>query len=507
MLNLIQPKRHTLSLSQTNPHITPNTPQNCQLYPQCTHIHGEPLHKILHALPESRWYRQSNTLPNTVTIQDPNTTLNPTDIDENTPLTHIRLNTETFWNMITWHALTQSKEALPIQDYDARAHDIYMAAQSTENPSLCWATDRELLDIFIDVIGCTAEIFTNILNTYHRFTNRRSIQPYHAFPGANVSLDGTHPEAYKGIIYGNPPFDGAKQNTINKMLNLAEQAALGNEPFRGVFVLPLSPHRLEHRLKHRGATLLARFPDNTVPFIPYHYWQDNINKAKYYKQANTNIVILMYESANRQGLLPIDTHCLNARIASWFIRKSSPDAPRDRDTLSTIGIPMAYFHDACQAKFPQQWKIWDLPDSLPTDRRQPYPGSAYDFDTRNTPFWDLISLDRKAAALGLLPNSYRDFLRHVSANDRLTISQILFKTSKLLRNHTYQILRSYKNLTKPIDSTGRCQHPPGKHQQPDTTNRTVTKSVENTNPLSTLYPHLLCYDSSSDDDVCDTLCG
>eukprot|EP00959_Pyramimonas_sp_CCMP1952_P014046 297104-Pyramimonas_sp.AAC.1 len=55
-----------------------------------------------------------------------------------------------------------------------------------EDNSLCWATDPSLLDIFIDEIGCTTELFSNMLNTYRRFSQRRMLHVNHRFPGAHA---------------------------------------------------------------------------------------------------------------------------------------------------------------------------------------------------------------------------------------------------------------------------------------------------------------------------------
>ena len=60
---------------------------------------------------------------------------------------------------------------------------------------MCWAADRLLLDIvLIDELGCERELFSNILNTYHRFKSRRMLQRNESFAKyAGIEIDGRLP--------------------------------------------------------------------------------------------------------------------------------------------------------------------------------------------------------------------------------------------------------------------------------------------------------------------------
>ena len=169
---------------------------------------------ILEALPESRWYRQSNTIRGTITIEYP-THLEEAHAQQRN---QVKIPTETFWKLISWHYLSNKKEILSIQEYDVRAKHMWeaitMSQEQSGHKSLCWAADRTLLDIFIDVCGCTQELFSNILNTYHRFESRRSLHVHPAFKdNANMETNGLDPTTYTGVTYGNPPFDGKKKTT------------------------------------------------------------------------------------------------------------------------------------------------------------------------------------------------------------------------------------------------------------------------------------------------------
>ena len=223
--------------------------------------------------------------------------------------------TNIFWNLIAWHKLTHAPRALKIQQYDERAKDIWEAVTTTKKESghekLCWAADRTLLDIIIDVLGCTKELFSNILNTYHRFQERRSLYAHPSFAQhAKLYIDGLATEAFTGCAYGNPPFDGQITNndTINKLLDKAEHTCNSNTPFIGIFYLPLSPQKLAKRLEFSHVSLLMKFPNDTVSFIPDSHWYGgNFKPTGCYNQDNTNMVLLRYENENNSNSLPVMT--------------------------------------------------------------------------------------------------------------------------------------------------------------------------------------------------------
>jgi hypothetical protein len=162
-----------------------------------------------------------------------------------------------------WEAVTKSKE-------------------TSGDSSLCWAADRLLLDIIIDEFDCKKELFSNIMNTYHRFETRRMLYAHPAFTiHAGLELDGLAKDAYKGAVYGNPPFDGRNndKNTINKTLDKAQSIARQQDNFRAIYFIPLTKYKLAQRCKNKNTELIMKFPNNTVPFIPDNHWYGGNNKA------------------------------------------------------------------------------------------------------------------------------------------------------------------------------------------------------------------------------------
>ena len=181
-----------------------------------------------------------------VTIQHPVTSRYPWNPEE--PKRFNRIPVDTFWKLIAWHDLTQSKKVLKLWEYDARAKYIWDTITNTKHESgdesLCWAADTTLLDILIDECSCTTELLSNIMNTYHhRFKRRYSLYSHPSFINASkLYLDGLSDQAYMGCVYGKPPFDGrcVGKNTLVRALDKAEQVASLNDPFRAVFFRPLS---------------------------------------------------------------------------------------------------------------------------------------------------------------------------------------------------------------------------------------------------------------------------
>jgi hypothetical protein len=246
-----------------------------------------------------------------------------------------------FWRLIAWHEITHQNRIIKHHEYDTRAKDIWEAVTKTKkesgDPKLCWAADITLLDILIDECGCTTELFSNIMNTYHRFTERRTLSIHQPFTKhAKLYYDGLIDEAFKGGVYGNPPFDGTTtdNNTINRTLNKAEQTTLKDEPFRAIFFLPLTPEKLKIRLEHPNATLLMRFTNNTIPFTPDSHWYgSHKGKTGCYDQQNTNLVLIKYENVRaEEEIQKINYETLNKKLANWYLNILPPQK-RQNQTL------------------------------------------------------------------------------------------------------------------------------------------------------------------------------
>ncbi len=338
--------------SQPHPkaaHPIENIPMN-KLYPYATSMREKDRDLNLEGLPEGRWYRQSTTSLGYITVQHPQNRKYAKE--QNVPRRKmIRIPYTTFWKLIAWHEITNQDLILEKHEYDERAKDIWDVVTNTKKESgdakLCWAADITLLDILIDECGCTSELFSNIMNTYHRFTERRSLCTHKSFTKhAKLYYDGLLDDAFKGGVYGNPPFDGTitRNNTIKRTLDKAETTSSNEEPFRAIFFLPLTPNKLKERLEHPNVKLLMKFPNNTVPFTPDTHWY-GLNKGKpgCYDEENTNLVLLKYENpAAETNIQIINYPTLYTKLANWYLNILPPHK-RQIGIRKYIGVDIEYF--------------------------------------------------------------------------------------------------------------------------------------------------------------------
>jgi len=135
--------------------------------------------------------------------------------------------------------------------YERRAQDLNHAVldvatssgalhRDTNKQKLCWATRRDLLRIFVEHQDTELEMLCNIMNTFHRFSNRRTLGVPRGYGVANnFEEDGLLAVGYQGTVYANPPYDGHEGRcTVVGSMDIAEQRALSTHGFRGVFVVP-----------------------------------------------------------------------------------------------------------------------------------------------------------------------------------------------------------------------------------------------------------------------------
>ena len=137
------------------------------------------------------------------------------------------------WKLIaSWHETTHIEKVMSLGENDNRENDNWEVVTNTEKQSgdafLCWAADTTLLDILTDECGCPTELFSNILNTYHRFEQTRIMytHPSSFINAAKLYFDGLSDQVYMWLVCkGNPPFEGryTGMNTIVKTLDTAEQ--------------------------------------------------------------------------------------------------------------------------------------------------------------------------------------------------------------------------------------------------------------------------------------------
>jgi hypothetical protein len=66
----------------------------------------------------------------------------------------------------------------------------------------------------------------------------------------------------------------------------------------------------------------------------------------------------MYESKDIVVLQPVDHDTLQQKFAAaWFINKT-PVQNHVVDKLRYTGIPLAYYDNVLQTRFPESWKFW-----------------------------------------------------------------------------------------------------------------------------------------------------
>ena len=362
-----------------------------------------------------------------------------------------RIPIENFWTLIAWHELTQLEKPGPIKQYDKRAMDIWEAITNAEEtsggPKLCWAADRLLLDILIDELGCERELFSNILNTYHRFKQRCMLQENESFAKqAGIEIDGLRPNAYRRCVYGNPPFDGnvAGRNTIIKTLDAAQKASTETASFRAVFFLPLTDERLRARLSHPRAKLLMKFPNDTVPFIPDNYWYGGKKARGCYKEKHTHMVLIMYESEDTGVLSPVNYDTLHQKLASWFINKT-PVRNHVKEKLLYTGIPIEYYNNVLRARYPESWKFWKHKEH---SENPAYHGAPHDTNyTNQTPFWDIINWDTISAHVGHLPDTFDKFLREIGVQAK-QVKETATEVEKAMKAHTIKMFKIYWKETR-----------------------------------------------------------
>ena len=382
---------------------------------------------VLDGLPEGRWYKTSKR-PGSITVYYPGNYTIPGGLKP------LHVSKGCFWRLVAWHPITTTGEPYPKAFYDGRARDIYraieMSQETSGKPSLCWATHRALLHIFVDRLGCETELFCNILNTFHRFTERRMIETIQCYENsAGARRDGFKEEAFVGSVYGNPPFDGRfveanGAGAISRTLNAAEKAAEEKIGFRGVFVVPLSSHALAARERHPRAKVLLFCQDNTVPFVPDGVWY---GKARYtgrcYKEAHTNLVVIMYESVDAGNLSPIDWCSLERDLASWYA-SVMPNTADKQAAYRGSRIPMERYEGL--GGYPDEWRFWAGKEVHALQGNESYMGASHDSEMfGDTPVLDIVRWDPMLAFMGVLPDSFRDFLHILGhpAGDRARVQR------------------------------------------------------------------------------------
>ena len=81
------------------------------------------------------------------------------------------------------------------------------------------------------------------------------------------------------IAMGLHRYNGSHLKPVKKPLDKAEQMCeKSTRPFRGTFIVPLSPNALRTRLANPNAKLFFKFPNNTLPDAHWH-WDATTNRT------------------------------------------------------------------------------------------------------------------------------------------------------------------------------------------------------------------------------------
>jgi hypothetical protein len=411
------------------------------LYPYATDLHCHvtsetPLH--VSGLPESRWYRQPQ--PHKVVVHAPH------EADARP----VEISTTEFWKLVAWHELTHADMPMPSAAYDARAKDIHTVVGHTADrggdaDKLCWAAHRTLLHIIVDELHCETELFADMMNTFSRFKRRRTLRTHRAFSKhGGLERDGLNVSAYEGSVYANPPYDGA---TILASMALARERAR-RPGFRGVYLVPMAPDRLAHfRTSERHGTVLAEFPNGTMPFIHSDYWkgdsQRNDGRKGYYKQKDTTVVLVMFESEDLGTLTPIDMRRFETRVAAWH-RSVMPQRLRKRETYMATGLSEVHYREPT---FPEAWKMWK-PNAERRSGGLEYPGATLDaYSIRETPVKDVIQWEGNLALMGVLPDSFHAFMLKIG-HPYARVKPLVRALTALLWKHLRMMYYSFSSLAK-----------------------------------------------------------
>ena len=285
-----------------------------------------------------------------------------------------------FWKLIGWHDLSRADTPQPSAVYDRRAADIYTVLRNNDRTpredKLCWAAHRTLLRIIMEELHCTTELFSDLLNTFHVFEGRRSLDAHHSFRMASgVRRDGLDPTAYTGSVYANPPYDGMLgRGTIDRSIALAERRAAEGPGFRAVFLVPMKDDKLARFAGGQHNTVLMKFPRGTIPLIHPDYWRGTYTRdggrKKWYDHPTAHMALLMVQSERLEGLAPVDRRSLERRLAEWHQSVMPPDK-RTEEVYAGTGLSREAYRECGTS--PTEWRLWEAGTRRVVGVDEPYP--------------------------------------------------------------------------------------------------------------------------------------
>ena len=399
-------------------------------------------------LPESAWYRHSSTRKHTVEVLHP--------LEPDSPLQPVA--EAEFWRFVAEHRHTLSDVPLLDHQYAERAMDIHAQLRDlpVDGPSdaLGYATPREVLRILVEETACEVELFSHSLNACYLFSRHCTdrMDAVAPFERSGMQANGLDEGWWVGSVYANPPYN----NLIGRAQALAQRQALSTSGFRATFVIPLTEEHI-HSYPHSQGRVLAAFPNGSFPFTPARCWrgEDPLPEVDWrpapYRQANTRVAVVVYESDVLGDLAPLDLPSLQQRLATWFVGV----APRDCLTphkLRATKIPFDMFMKRVtppvHETFHREWMFWSQTAQKPNTLTEPYPGGMEDsYSIRGTPYANVVSHDPLLSMLGAQPALIEVFLEHQGHSPGKQVKAALEKIRQRLFLHIRQRWVAYQRKT------------------------------------------------------------
>ena len=156
------------------------------------------------------------------------------------------------------------------------------------------------------------------------------------------------------------------------------------------------------------------------------------------------MALLMVQSERLEDLAPVDHRSLERRLAEWHQSVMPPDK-RTEEVYAGTGLSREAYKEW---DFPTEWRLWEAGTRRVVGVDEPYPGGAADSARLNgTPARDVVEWSADLALMGILPDSFLDFLSDIGhkAADRRSVRDAL---QALLRRHLRDAYFSYMRLLR-----------------------------------------------------------
>ena len=325
------------------------------------------------------------------------------------------------WKLLKWwtppHGSTTSgtqahafandvREALHhVQEHAHRQPTTACDRGTLRDKSMCWASDDTFQDIMIDIFGPRApdttpiiEMFSDILNTYHRFNSRAMAHcPAPFAQGGNILENGCDRRHWaNAYVLGNPEYNGVKQGEQDMILQAIAHAPLAR---RAALIIPdVAEYRAA--ITRTGGSIAFQWKSQSIGFTPDDYWK-GIARKRNVGKISTPMILAVWTTPTADALHPVDTEALNRRLTAWT-KTHNPAKTR------------APTHD----RPPLALRTWEGPDLQPANTLN-YMGAAIDDRHPDTlPASTALLWPRAMGAMGIFPPTYPTILESCGATPK-----------------------------------------------------------------------------------------